>query len=129
MNLDSLNQPLTPASELVISVIVFAYSAFVLKILWNTFVSPFGVRKINTFWAIGLVLLLYTLMYVTFPTRLVFSAEKEEVAVTLMSYVRMVSRLSIILLLTLFLRTLMPTMTKSDNDPRFSSGSDRNENK
>lgn len=115
MNLDILNQPLTPVSELVIAVIVFAYSAFVLKILWNTFVSPFGVRKIDTVWAIGLVLLLYTLLYVTFPTRLVFSVEKAE-ASTLISYVRMVSRLSIILLLALFLRPLMPKITKGDND-------------
>lgn len=128
MNLDSLNHPLTPVSDLAMSIIVFAYSAFVLRILWNTFVSPFGVKKINTFWAIGLVLLLYTLLYVTFPTRLVFPVESAEAA-TLIGYVKMVSRLTIILLLTLFLRPLMPNMTKGENDSRSPSGSYRNENK
>lgn len=128
MNLDSLNHPLTPVSDLAVYVIVFAYSAFVLRILWNTFVSPFGVKKITTIWAIGLVLLLYTLLYVTFPTRLVPSVENAESA-TLMSHVRIVSRLSIILLLALFLRPLMPKKTKDDNDSSVSSGLYRNENK
>ncbi|MEQ0217742.1 hypothetical protein ABLV18_27370 [Klebsiella sp. CN_Kp114] len=128
MNLDILNQPLTPVSDLAISVIVFAYSAFVLRILWNTFVSPFGVKKINTIWAIGLVILLYTLLYVTFPTRLVSPVENTESS-SIMSYVKMVSRLSIILLSALFLRPLMPKETKGGNDSSFLSGSYRNENK
>lgn len=128
MNMDSLNHPLTPVSDLAVSVIVFAYSAFVLRILWNIFVSPFGVKKITTVWAIGLVLLLYTFLYVTFPTRLVSHVENTESA-SIMSYVKMVSRLSIILLSAFFLRPLMPKKTKGDNDSIFSSGSYRNENK
>lgn len=37
----------------------FLYSALILNLLWNWFVTPLGFVKINLFWAIGLLLLAF----------------------------------------------------------------------
>lgn len=54
---DAINEVKSDMVDLVVLILDFIFSVFLVMLFWNWFVTPLGIVKINFAWALGLSLL------------------------------------------------------------------------